>query len=826
MQDHGRGAVSMPTAAAEATRGEYDRRLRFLTHVGLFQDAPQGVLASVATALTLVSAAAGTVICREGEPGDQFFLIESGTLLVLTEIGGKPYELARLGPGEFVGEMALLRQGRRTATVRAETAAQLWSLSYVDFQELLARNPDIGAVIRRAAQLREQSATSAAFEVEHRNLAALAEGKQQIRIGRDRDNDLVFSSRLVSRHHAVVEWTGDSYRLRDLGSNNGTYVNGVEVRGVTLQDGDEIWVADERLVFDRRQIQRLAEPHGVRVDVTNLSREVKGGKKLLHDITLSILPGEFVAIVGGSGAGKTTLMDAISGVRPATAGRVLYNGRDYYRNIALFRNVLGYVPQDDIIHTELPVRVTLRRAAQLRLPADTPTKDLDAAVDEALQTLGLTTQAHIHVKQLSGGQRKRTSIGVELLTQPRIFFLDEPTSGLDPATDAQMMRLMRRLADDGASVILTTHATKNVVLCDKIVFLARGGHLAFIGTPQRALQYFGVAAFDEIYERLANEATPEEWAQHFRASPDYAQVLADQPRADQIADPGVQGLGVTGRTGGPLQQLRQFAVLSARNFDIIKNNPTNIPPLIGPAVVFILLLLALFRAGAFDRAVGNPTTPVQLLFLISFTVFLFGLLFGVQEIVKETAIFRRERMVNLGILPYVLSKTTFLAPLLMALSAVMLLVLRVTGRMPASGFDVYGKLLLTLVLTAFAGLALALFTSAVAATPQQATDTLSLWIMPQVLLSGALFAVPSMTIVGRALSHFAAVRWAFEANGRITDLNDLFLNGTSPLARPLLEQYQTTFSRNPVQDWAILVAFILVPLVLTCLVLRRKGAAS
>jgi len=183
-------------------------------------------------------------------------------------------------------------------------------------------------------------------------------------------------------------------------------------------------------------------------------------------------------------------------------------------------------------------------------------------------------------------------------------------------------------------------------------------------------------------------------------------------------------------------------------------------------------------------------------------------------------------MVNLGVLPYVLSKTTFLAPLLVVLSCVMLAVLRVTGRMPPSGFDVYGKLLLTLVLTAFAGLSLALFSSSISATPQQATDTLSLWIMPQVLLSGALFAVPSMTIVGRTLSRFAAVRWAFEATGQITDLNDLFLNGTSPLARPLMDQYQTTFSRNAVQNWAILLVFILVPFVLTCLILRRKGAAS
>jgi ABC transport system ATP-binding/permease protein len=466
-------------------------------------------------------------------------------------------------------------------------------------------------VVQRAARLRQLATQTATFEVEHRNLAALTEGRQQLRIGRSLDNDLVFNSRLVSAHHAIVEWSGDTYRLHDLGSSNGTFVNGHAVRSVELQDGAEIWVGDQRFVFDRREIQRVVEPRGIRVDATDLGVEVKGGKKLLHDITLSILPGEFVAIVGGSGAGKTTLMDALSGVRPATGGAVRYNGRDYYRDMPLYRNVLGYVPQDDIIHTSLPVRETLHYAARLRLPPDTSAEDLNAAVGEAMEELGLTAQAKTRVASLSGGQRKRSSIGVELLTRPRIFFLDEPTSGLDPATDAQMMRLMRRLADEGSTVVLTTHATKNVMLCDKIVFLARGGYLAFVGTPQRALQYFQAEAFDEIYERLANEAAPQEWARRFRASEDAAWLLSQQPQpggaAVEVADR--HGLEETGQSRGLLRQLRQFAVLTGRSARILLQNRRQVMPLFMQPVVLSLLLLALFNSGAFRLDNPNPLTP-------------------------------------------------------------------------------------------------------------------------------------------------------------------------------------------------------------------------
>ena len=824
-----RGAgVAVPTTpgGAPGDPGEQARLVRFLGRVGLFHGSSPELLTQVAAVLRPLALAAGGVACREGDPGDQFFIIESGTLAIMADIGGQPRELARLGPGEFFGEMALLAQRPRTATVQALTDARLWGLAADHFHQLLAHDPALDAVVRRAARLRAQARESATFEVERRNLAALVEGRQQLRIGRGLDNDLVFNSRLVSRHHAVVEWSGETYRLRDLGSSNGTFVSGREVRTVELRDGDEIWVGDQRFFFDRREIRQAVEPRGIRIDALALGTEVKGGKKLLQDIALSVLPGEFVAIVGGSGAGKTTLMDALSGVRPATAGRVLYNGRDYYRNMATYRNVLGYVPQDDIIHTSLPTRLTLDYAAKLRLPSDTSREDRASAVDQTLEALSLTGQADTLVESLSGGQRKRASIGVEFLTRPRIFFLDEPTSGLDPAIDAQMMRLMRQLADDGSTVILTTHATKNVMLCDKIVFLARGGHLAFFGSPQRALQYFGTSTFDEIYERLAEDGTPEEWAQRFRASPDYAQALADQPQPDATTPaPGQPvGLGASGRTGGLLHQLRQFGVLTRRNFDILTQHLPGLIPLLMQPLVIITLILILFNSGAFDLNVANPATAAQIVFFLAFGAFFFGVNYGTDELAKEAPIFRRERMVNLAIAPYVLGKVAVLGPLLALVQVFMLVVLRLTQRLPSLSLATYGALLLTLVLTSWGALALGFVASAAVNSLEQAGAMTPMLIMPQLLFSGAILAVPSMNVVGRVVSAISVARWSFEGLGRIVDLNGFFASTTSPVGRALLLQYGDTFSRNPVQNWVILLAFIVVCLSATSLLLKRKGS--
>jgi ABC-type multidrug transport system ATPase subunit/CRP-like cAMP-binding protein/ABC-type multidrug transport system permease subunit len=794
-----------------------DRRRAVLDRVGIFQQLPAAERDALAQRLTPSAPPPGTLVVAQGDPGDAMYLIESGSVTVEVHHDDQqgPQRVARLGPGEFFGEVAILRGGVRGASVRTEGQAVVWALPGADVTALAARHPDLGRSLLETAELRSSEVAVRDYAIVHQNLATLLEARREVTIGRLPDNDLVLESRLVSGHHAIVRAAGAGFEVHDLGSSNGTYVNGAPVRTAALKDGDRIWVADQRLVFDRSGLRQIVEPKGIRIDATGLHKVVRGGKDLLQDISLSILPGDFVAIVGGSGAGKSTLMDALSGVRPPTGGTVRYNGADFAAERARYRHTLGYVPQDDIIHRDLPVRATLDYAAQL--PLDTSKGERAAAVDQSLEALGLTGQRDIVVKQLSGGQRKRASIGVELLTKPRVFFLDEPTSGLDPATDTQMMELMRDLARRGSTVVLTTHATKNVALCDTVVFLARGGYLAFAGPPARALEYFEVDGFDQIYVRLAEEATPAEWAQRFLGTEDHRRLVeGGQQRVGEV------DAGPARRPQRIRRALRQFSVLSRRTGTLYIRNPVRWLPLIGPPVLFSLLILALLESGVYGPDTPEPGAAVQLTFLLAFSTFVFGLLYGVQEIVQEFPIFNRERLVDLGVVPYVLSKTTFLAPVLVLTSTLMIAILWGAGRLPAWDTQLYANLLVTMALTNFAGLGLALFTSAVSPTSQTATDLVTVWVMPQVLFSGALFPVPTMEPVGRALSVVTGARFSFEGIGRSAGLPDVLAGSPAAIGQQILASYGDTFDRALWQTWAILVVFALVPLVGAALVLRRR----
>lgn len=796
----------------------------FLRRVPLLHRAPDTVVESIAGLMTQTTVRAGDLVCREGDAADQFFLIRSGAVAVTTTIGEHEHELTRLFAGDFLGEVSLLSTAERTATVRALDETDLLILDAPGFRQLVRDDPSVAAAVESAARSRTARSLRTTLEVTHRNLASLLERQPEISIGSAPDNDLIFLSPTVAEHHALLRRSGNAVELVDLASGADTLVNGERVRGSReLAEGAEVVIGDQRFFFDPDKPVAIVEPRGVRIDLDAIRQQAKRGKTLLHDISLSILPGELVAIVGASGAGKTTLLDAMAGLRNASSGTVLYNGEDFYEHIDDYRHLMGYVPQDDIIHRDLTLARTLRYAARLRLPRGTSEESITRAVSDRLEELGLSDRADLTVDKLSGGQRKRASIALELITRPRAFFLDEPTSGLDAATDRSMMELLRHLADDGPTVVLTTHATKNVKLCDKVIVLARDGHLAFFGPPDEALEYFGVDDFDEIYDTLA-ETDPPGWSTRFRASPAHDRiqsVLATPAEADD------GGRAAHHRRSGGLRQfLYQIRVLSSRNFRLHVGRAQNIMPLLMQPVVISLLVLALFRANLLDPAkTTSPTGALQFIYIFVFVMFLFGLLFGAQEIVQETAIFRRERTVGVRVLPYVISKTTFLAPLLVLVACIMTVLFRITGRLPDVGTDVYLRLLITLILTDWAGMAMSLLTSAIVRTAQQATDLLTPWIAPQVLFAGGLFAVPSMNLAGRTLSNFTAVRWGFEAGSRIIEMKDLFAL-TPPIGQSLLIQYDASFTQGVSVYWLILGAFVLIPLTITTIVLDKKTRST
>jgi ABC-type multidrug transport system ATPase subunit len=355
------------------------------------------------------------------------------------------------------------------------------------------------------------------------------------------------------------------------------------------------------------------QARGVEIAARDLWQTVKGGRDVLCGVSLTARPRELVAVVGGSGAGKTTLLEALAGVRPAQRGEVRFDGVDLYGNLDTFRRLLGYVPQDDIIHADLSLERTLRYAAALRLPASTSPAQADAAVDRALEALNLSERADVRVGALSGGQRKRASIAVELLTSPHVFFLDEPTSGLDPASAAELLTLLRDLADAGSTVVFTTHSVQDLARCDRVIFLARDGHLAFDGTLGDALAYFAVERVEEIYGRLAWESTPEEWARRFaeHRSDGAATQMAHAPEARE-------GIGFA----------REFAVLTRRTFETLVRNRLTLAILLGSPALIVAMFVVLFRPGAFDFDHPIPSSIQMIVFWITFAAFFFGLTYG------------------------------------------------------------------------------------------------------------------------------------------------------------------------------------------------------
>ncbi|GLY95153.1 hypothetical protein Acsp02_24080 [Actinoplanes sp. NBRC 103695] len=517
---------------------------------------------------------------------------------------------------------------------------------------------------------------------------------------------------------------------------------------------------------------------------------MRGGRRTLDKVSLVVAPGELVAIIGASGAGKTTLLDALSGVRPPAEGEVRRDGAA--------GAPVGYVPQDDIIHQQLPLARTLRYAARLRLPA----AEVDRQVAEVLDVLGLAARADTRVASLSGGERKRASIAVELLARPGALFLDEPTSGLDPAAAADLLALLRRIADGGVPVVLTTHNPADVGRCDTVVVLAPGGRLVFAGPPADAPAHFKTEDLIGVYAVLADASAWPGAGENERSFP--------SPVSENE------------RLSSPPARRGQTLLLARRNVDILRSNRLTLAILAGSPLMILAMFLMLFEAGSFDETSPDPGTTVMILFWIAFGVFFFGLTYGLLQICTELPILRREVFAGLRLGPYLAAKVVLLLPLLAVADLVLLAVLRLLDRLPALGAAGFAEVYLTALLASACALALGLLCSASVSDVAQASLLLPMLCFPQVLFVGAILPVPVMAPVGRAISYAMSNRWAFEALGHSTNVPELWRNGGSPLGPPLLAAYGDSFDRPEWHNWLILAGMTVLFLVATVLVLRRR----
>jgi ABC-type multidrug transport system ATPase subunit/pSer/pThr/pTyr-binding forkhead associated (FHA) protein len=610
-----------------------------------------------------------------------------------------------------------------------------------------------------------------------------------VSIGRSTENAVVLDHPLVSRFHAVIERLGVRQRVTDLKSSNGVYVNGKQIeKQAWLKEGDELRIGPYRLRVGENVLQRMAV-EGLRLDALRLQKWVTKEKNLLQDISLSIHAQEFVALVGLSGSGKSTLMDAINGFRPATHGAVLVNNINLYENFDLFRNDMGYVPQQDIVHRELTVYSALDYSAQLRMPADTSPEERHQRILETMEELDLSERKDLPISKLSGGQLKRVSIGVELLTKPRLFFLDEPTSGLDPGTEYNMMRLLRKLADQGRTILLITHATKNVMMCDKVIFLVRGGHVAYYGPPEEALTYFDQfrtdherrtkdIEFDDIYVLLEDESRGEgeEWADRYGHSSQYMEYVIDRLREREV---GAAASGPTGATAagvrravGPkrVSALRQFFILSRRNLRIMAQDRAGL--LLMLALAPLMSFMETTGRDAFGPISGDAGKLIMMAFMNAFIAYLIGMLTSVREIVKEVDIYKRERAVNLKIVPYVMSKV-WVGFVLAIYTAISFLILRnglMVGLWPSTvigagalGFIAWIAMFVTHFLSSFSGYLMGLTISALSPSQNVAILLAIVFLVPQFLFAGGLMPLDLLGPAGEIASVAISNRWGFEA---------------------------------------------------------------
>jgi ABC-type multidrug transport system ATPase subunit len=513
----------------------------------------------------------------------------------------------------------------------------------------------------------------------------------------------------------------------------------------------------------------------MRITAIDLTARHRGGAVALDHVSMAIEPGRLTAIVGPSGAGKTTLMSALAGLTDVESGRVRVDDPDGIRANA----DMGFVPQDDILHGELPLRATLRYAAQLRVTA--PPAVIDATVADVLDILGLTNHAATPVHALSGGQRKRANIACEILTRPGVCFLDEPTSGLDPAVAADVVAHLRRMCEAGSTVIFTTHSAADIERSDDVLVMAPGGRLVASGSPSEVLAAFSAATFAEMFERLAQAgpASRSGWATPRR-------TVARTPRRRVIDRPGA---------------FRQWWTLTRRSADILVRNRLTVAILVGSPASVVAMFAVLFRPGAFSSPAASSGSTVQVAYWLAFAGFFFGLTFGLLQICTEVPTLRRERYAGVRIGAYMASKLALLAPVLILVNVTMILVLDSLDRLPALSPREIFTLAVTMLLNSLAALCLGLLASAAVTSTAQAALALPMLCFPAVLFSGAMLPVGTMATPGKVISAVMSDRWAFEAiAGHVQVAHHV--GATSPYAA-LGASSSTTY-------WILLIAFTLV----------------
>lgn len=625
----------------------------------------------------------------------------------------------------------------------------------------------------------------------------------QFVIGRASDCDIVINHPMVSRRHCIITRENGSYYITDNNSTNGVILNSAPLlEKKKLRQMDQIGIGGYSFVFSNARLYSYELAGGVSITAEHVTKSVgkKGQKKtILDNVSLSIEPNKFVAIIGGSGAGKTTLLNCLSGMSDFEYGKVFINGQSVRTNRKSLQSLIGYVPQQDIVYDSLTLERMLYYSAKLRMPPDVSEKEIRSKIDETLRLVELTPHRKTMISKLSGGERKRASIAVELLVSPKLFFLDEPSSGLDPGTEKHLMQMLRRLAETGRTVVMITHTVQNIDLCDSVICMGRGGRLCFVGSPQEATAFFGKRQMTDVYDELNEHSA--HWAQLYAQQP---QMPRSAPRKRNTPE----------KEKRSLHLWRDFTVMTSRYVEILWNSRARLILLMVMPILLTLLVCVAFQAdggiynflqrhGAlierktFPFAVGSDTQA--LMFSFSCAAFWTGIFNSVQEISKERSIYERERFSGIGVTPYVLSKVVPLCVLCFIQSLCMVLIISAMTTttatldgntsntlsalkmsMPRDGVVMGEGMmglenLITTFLCAISAMSLGLLISSIASN-EMALVLCPICLMPQILFSGVTGELTGLT---KLISNFISCRWslvAFLVSARVNDMKDSYKN--------------------------------------------------
>ena len=585
-------------------------------------------------------------------------------------------------------------------------------------------------------------------------------------IGRAKSNSIVVEDALASRVHAMLQFTPAGLEIRDNNSSNGTFVNGALITSAMLRDGDVVTIGNTDLLATGNTL--VAQPAAARtrgLTANGLALAIDG-HQLLQDVSFTARPGTLTAVIGPSGAGKSTLVKLIGGALPCSAGLVAFDGHDVHAEYASLRSRIGIVPQDDVVHRQLTVLQALNFAAELRLPPDTTAEDRRDVVQRVLAELELTPHKHTRVDKLSGGQRKRASVAMELLTGPSLLILDEPTSGLDPALDRQVMTMLRQLADAGRVVIVVTHSLTYVNMCDQILLLAPGGKTAFVDAPAQVGPVLGSTDWADIFARVSTD-------------PDGAHraYLSRHPAAPRRLSPtaGAAPLGQPPRTSS----WRQVLTLVRRQIRLITSDRGYFAFLaILPIVLGVLSLAVPGNTGL--GPAGDTDEPGDILILLNIGAVFLGTALTVRDLVGERMIYQRERAVGLSPSAYLTAKVVVYSSAALIGTAVMVAIMTIGKGTPTHGGALLGPGVSNAVLELYLGLALTAITSAMvgltlsslARSTEQVLPLLVVTIMVSMVLAGGLIPVTGRLVLDQ-LSWFVPARWGFAASASTVDLNSV-----------------------------------------------------